>query len=303
MIEERSPQAHNPLTSLLASGALALAGSLWGTGFYFGKIAFAEMSVLQDVTWRFIFGSLILVPFAFRGSRFSRSDLGLLLLAGIIGIPIQFLVQFKGLELTTVSHASLMVATLPMLLAISSVILLDEHLTNLEWLALFVSAAGAMLIALSSRHSTSGPHSSLKGDLLVLLSMVASAGMMLITKRLMTRHPPLQITSIMIVMGTLVLLICAAVSSEGLQYRFSIKVWWAAAAQGVLATAGAYLLWNWGMARVPVSRSGVFLNFEPIIGAVLGITLLNERLGISAIAGGIMIVGSAIYFSRRSAAG
>jgi drug/metabolite transporter (DMT)-like permease len=35
--------------------------------------------------------------------------------ASLLGVPVRYLVQFKGLSLTTVSHASLMVGTLPML--------------------------------------------------------------------------------------------------------------------------------------------------------------------------------------------
>jgi drug/metabolite transporter (DMT)-like permease len=62
----------------------------------------------------------------------------------------------------------------------------------------------------------------------------------------------------------------------------------------------AFLLWNWGLARVPTSRAGVFLNMEPLVGAILGLIFLRESLGISAILGGLMILGSAAYFSTRN---
>ena len=35
--------------------ALAMAGCLWGTGFYFGKIALSEMPVATMVLFRFVF--------------------------------------------------------------------------------------------------------------------------------------------------------------------------------------------------------------------------------------------------------
>ena len=43
--------------------ALATAGFLWGTGFFFGKIALSEMPVATMVLFRFVFACAGLVPF------------------------------------------------------------------------------------------------------------------------------------------------------------------------------------------------------------------------------------------------
>lgn len=43
--------------------ACALASSLWGCGFFFGKIAMAEMSSAHMVLYRFLFGMAVLLPF------------------------------------------------------------------------------------------------------------------------------------------------------------------------------------------------------------------------------------------------
>jgi drug/metabolite transporter (DMT)-like permease len=133
----------NELPSRLAAASLAAAGSLWGTGFFFGKIAFREMSVTENVAFRFVFGSMVLLPFLLKNWKpFRGQELGMLLLAGIVGVPVQFLLQFKGLQLTTVSHASLIVATLPMLLALGSAAYLRERLAGMEWATLLLSALG-----------------------------------------------------------------------------------------------------------------------------------------------------------------
>src|SRR5207302_9401820 len=78
--------------------SLAAAGCLWGTGFLFGKITFAEMTVSENVGYRFIFGSLGLAPVLWK--RFPTSlrwrAWCLLLVASVVGVPIQFLLQYKG---------------------------------------------------------------------------------------------------------------------------------------------------------------------------------------------------------------
>ncbi len=106
----------------------------------------------------------------------------------------------------------------------------------------------------------------------------------------------------MIVLGTIFLVLWVMLSQPW-RFRFSPETWTALAAHGLFATAAAYLLGNWGLARVPASRAGVFLNLEPLTGALLGVFVFDETLAITAIPGGAMIIGSAVYFSWPTKAG
>ncbi|MCU1301390.1 MAG: putative 10 drug/metabolite exporter, family, superfamily [Candidatus Sulfotelmatobacter sp.] len=279
---------------------LAAAGSLWGTGFLFGKIAFYEMTVSENVAFRFLVAAVALSPvLLWRRQSFRAKDWRLLLLAALIGVPVQFLLQFKGLQLTTVSHASLIVGVLPVLLALSSAVFLNERLHGVEWGMLALSATGAVLIAFSSRNTISGPQPTAKGDFLVLLAMFAAVAMTLCTKRLVNDYDALHVTATMMVAGMIMLLIWVELTHP-LRFHFSPKTWVAVVAQGLLATAAAYLFWNLGLSRIPASRAGIFLNLEPVVGTLLGVAILHEKLGKMALLGGILIVGAAVYFSRRS---
>src|SRR5258708_9505306 len=162
----------------LGYGACALAGCFWGTGFYFGKIVLADMGVGHMVLYRFAFACIGLLPFALRHRpRLDRREWRLLLIASFFGIPVQYLVQFYGLSLTTVSHASLMVGSMPVLLGAAATLFTGERLDRIGWLALISSTVGVALIVLSRQHSSgsggpSGP--SLVGDLLVLAALLLS---------------------------------------------------------------------------------------------------------------------------------
>src|ERR1700742_3906629 len=94
-------------TYWLGYGACALAGCFWGTGFYFGKIVLASMNSDHMVFYRFVFACIGLLPFALRHRpRLTPREWRLLLTASFLGIPVQYFIQFYGLSLTTVSHAS-----------------------------------------------------------------------------------------------------------------------------------------------------------------------------------------------------
>src|ERR1700712_3640363 len=108
-----------PQNRTLGFAACMLASSLWGCGFVFGKIALAEMNPGAMVFYRFAFACVVLIPLLFtHRPTFSAREWGYLLFSAFLGVPVQFLLQFEGLKLTTVSHASLMVGLMPVILAV-----------------------------------------------------------------------------------------------------------------------------------------------------------------------------------------
>ena len=85
-----------------AFAALATAGCLWGTGFLFGKWAFDELSASELVLYRFVFASIGFAPITWRAmrnaqTRIARQDYSLIFIAALLGVPVQFLIQFEGL--------------------------------------------------------------------------------------------------------------------------------------------------------------------------------------------------------------
>jgi drug/metabolite transporter (DMT)-like permease len=230
----------------------------------------------------------------------NRREWGLLLVASFFGVPMQFLIQFYALSITTVSHAALMVGTMPVILAVGAAVFAHERMDLVGWMALAGSTCGAALIALGGGiHAKGG--ATLAGDLLVVVSLLIALSWILINKELMERHSHVVVTAYGLAIGTLMLAVWVP-----LQYGMppmsgvSTKAWLALAGSGVLCTATTTLLWNWGMTQVPASQAGVLLNMEPLIGSLLGVLVLGERLGPSAWIGGGLILASAITLTTRS---
>ncbi len=297
----------------LGYGACLVAGCLWGTGFYFGRLALNEMSVEHMVLYRFLFASLGMLPVAVvHRSRFrlTGGEARLLLVSAALGVPVQFLLQFHGLARTTVSHASLMVGAMPVLLAAAAALFAGERLDRLGWLALSGSTVGAALIVLGgSRGPAVHGEPTLTGDLMVVASLVTSLAWILLSKKLMQTHSPPVVTAYTILSGTAMLAVWvlgpwlislpliplthAHVQPPPLAH-VSPTAWMALAISGLLCTATTTLLWNWGIHHVPASRAGVFLNIEPALGSWLGVKLLGEHLGPYAWVGGGIILAAAV---------
>ena len=251
------------------------------------------------VLYRFLFAIVPMLPLLItHPPKFNRKEWAVLLAASFLGVPIQFLLQFYGLSLTTVSHAALMVGMMPVLLAAGATMWAHEHMDMVGWLALAGSTCGAALIALGH---VNGGGSSLAGDLCVVLSLAIALFWILSNKQLMERHSAITVTVYGQAVGTVMLMMWVP-----LQYGMppiagvSWKAWAALIASGVLCTATTTLLWNYGLTQVPASQAGILLNMEPLMGSVLGVIVLGERLGPSAWAGGGLILASAVTLTTRS---
>jgi drug/metabolite transporter (DMT)-like permease len=296
-VQPRTPSA----TAFLGYGSCALAGCFWGTGFFWGKIALTELSVGHMVFYRFFFACIGLLP-VLRRPSFGKKDWLLLAISALLGIPLQFLVQFYGLSLTTVSHAALMVGTMPVILAVGATIFTHERLDWKGWLALAGSTTGVTLITLSgTRHQQTAHGPSFTGDILIVVSLVIALGWVLLNRDLMHRHTPMTVTAWTIFTGT-AMLILWIFPVDGLPpiHGLSANVWISCAAGGLLCTSAATFLWNWGIHHVPASRAGVFLNIEPALGSILGVELLGDKLGPAAWLGGALILTAAIVLTTTS---
>jgi drug/metabolite transporter (DMT)-like permease len=253
------------------------------------------------VLYRFLFASIGFAPAVWKGlrraeTRIARADVPLVFAAAILGVPIQFLIQFAGLARTTVTHASLMVGVLPVLLAAGSALFAHERVTPKRWLALIASALGAALIAIGASTGEAGSQATLAGDLLVAVSLFAGVAWILICQRLMKggRYSSINASAYVMTAGAIMLAVWV-IGTEGLPpIHLSALTWMSVAASGILATTATTYLWNWGLVRVPASQAGVFLNLEPVVGAALGVALLHDVLGPFALLGGMMVVAAAV---------
>ena len=124
------------------------------------------------------------------------------------------------------------------------------------------------------------------GNALILLSLLAVVGWVLTGKRLGEVYPPVAATAWVLALGTLTLA-PAALLWEGTPRLdlLTSRGWASVLVLGFGCSAATYALWNWGVGRVPVSRAGVFLNLEPLIGALIGILVLGEGWGLVTVAG------------------
>jgi drug/metabolite transporter (DMT)-like permease len=274
-----------------ALAAVALACIVWGASFLFAKLALAELPASHLVLWRFAIAAALLAPFAARRGLPRRRDLPLLALTGVLCVPVSLGLQFAGLARTSVASASLIVGTGTPILAVAGAIFRAERLGARGWWAVALSTVGLAVVV-----GLPGAGRTWQGDALVFASMVVTAAWVLLSTGLIARYGGLAATAWILGIGALVQAPIAWIDHPPIWPSTPLG-WWTVLALAVPCTALAFALWNWGLERVEAGRAGIYINLEPVVGALLGIGFLGDNFGPALAVGGALVLLASLLAS------
>lgn len=264
--------------------ALTLAGLFWGLGFPLGKLALREVAPAHMVLLRFAVASIASLPFAL-GSVEARALFRspAVVAAGVL-YGLAFIVQFEGLAGVTVTLAALLVGAMPALVAVAAWAM-GERVSRASWMGVAGATLGAALIA-----GKPGGAGTPIGIALSLASLVVFLGWLILAKRAPATRSPLAVPAVTLVVALLAILPVALVLHGPPSLAIGPVAWSGIIGQGLLSTFFATAAWQYGAARVDSASAGVFINIEPLFGALVGITLFGDPAGLALIAGGVLIV-------------
>jgi drug/metabolite transporter (DMT)-like permease len=251
-----------------------------------GALALAELAI----------ASLILVPLALtrgaRGSPIAGSDLLSVAAMGVAGFALAFSLSNWGIRLSGASNAALLITVEPASLLVLSPLLLGEHLSRRQGVAALLTLLGATTIVVNGIPGvTAALAPRWRGDLLLVAAGVAYASYTLLGRRLLSRHSPLRVTAWSILWGAIGMLPVTAVE----RLSGHVSTWTPAAILGLLylsvvvVTLG-FMAWNYALERVEAPQAAIFLNLQPLVGALLGVLWLGEPLTAVTITGGLLII-------------
>jgi O-acetylserine/cysteine efflux transporter len=272
-----------------AVAALAAAGIAWGFSVPFSKAALGWLPPGWLVTFRFALAAAVLLVTVDRAAL--RAALRPAVLAwGAVGLGGSVLVQNTGLALTSVSHASLLIGTGPVLVAVIAAAWLRDVARPVAWAGFAVSVSGVAVIA--AGHGGGASHA---GDALVLVSALLSATMTVAQGRLLVGQNPAAITAVLF-LGAALAALPVALGTEGLPPApaaggAGIGALLAVAGLTVIGTLVPFTLFAYGQGKVATEVAGAFLNLEPLVGTLVGVVAFGDPAGPRLLVGAVAILG------------
>lgn len=208
----------------------------------------------------------------------------------------EFMCLYNALDVSTVSRSSVIFYSMPLWLALASVVFLpDEGLTKRKVLGLAL-AFGGVVIALAER---GGGQISWTGDLLALTSALCWAGIVLVVRVTPLAHvPPEQQLISQVMISAPILLLLAPLFGPMLREVEAIHLWGMAFQIIGVASLG-FLAWFWLMKRYPANSVASFSFISPVASVLLGWALLEEEIAPSIWIALVLVAAGITLINRK----
>lgn len=266
---------------------------VWGANFIVSKVAIADVPPLIFITARFFCIWILMLPFM----RWHAGQMGNVLAISIFAGAGHFALMILALaNADDVAPVAIGVQLVPPFSTLLSVMFLGERLGPWRLSALAISFGGILLIGF---------------DPVIFhywqaLAMAAGAALSMAIAQIFMRQVkgvPAYDMQGWVGLGTwpVLLLLSLWLETAPLTKLFEADlVGWASVAYTVLAVSlvghvGLY----WILQRHEITRIAPFLLLAPVIGAILGIVLLDDVVTWRLVVGGIMIFGGVLIITLR----
>ncbi|MDT0321636.1 DMT family transporter [Streptomyces millisiae] len=281
--------------------AVVAAALFWSSSYAVTKRVLEDVGPLTIGAVRFTLAALLLGVLVRLGRRRpARPDARqrrLLHLSGFLGITVYFVLENVGVDLSTASDASLIVATYPLMTMLVELFVHRARIPLSRVAGVLLATVGAFLVVRNGAEVGGG--SRWLGDVLLLLGGLAWAGYNVLGKRASAGQDAVSVTYHQTLAGAAGFLLASLLEAD--EWRVpgvtasSLLVYLA-----VACSVGGFLLYNYGLRQMASSVAVNILNLVPVFGVIGAVVVNGESIRpAQAVGGVVIIVGVALGMVER----
>lgn len=288
-----------------AYSAMTIAMIAVGSSFVVGKRILESFPVYLASGLRYGMAAILLLVILYvkekKMPKIEKKDIFLLFLLALTGVFGFSVLLLYGLQYTSAVESGIITSTSPMVISLISFFFLKEKLTRRQWYGVLLAVCGISAIHLLSGevHDIVPGVSRWAGDLLILGAVIGEALFTIFGKVLSKRLSALAISTFATAAGFVMFLPFAVY--EAITFDFSqptFSDWMYIVYYALAVTVIGFVLWYYGVSKVPASTSAVFTGVIAVSSLLLSYVFLNEAfhwghlLGICFVLFGIFISAS-----------
>lgn len=277
------------LSTMIAVASVVL---IWSTTFASLRATLDHFTPGHLVFLRWWAAAIVLIAYGFatRMRLPALRDIPAVVAAGLLGFTVYQLALANGQVGLTAGSAGFLINLAPMLTTLLATSLTREPAHRWTWIGLVVSTAGIALLGVArGGFGGSLPHAGL-----VLMAAASFAGYVLLSKPLLAKYRPIEVTTYAIVSGSLPFAFLAPGSLAALSGA-SMTGLLSLAYMAIVPGALSYVLWSRAVAGMPAGVAARFLYAIPVLGLAVAWLWLGEVPSFLAVVGGLIsVVGVAI---------
>ncbi len=277
----------------------------WACAFPFIKILLKELSFINLTIMRFVVVFIILIIFiplqSKRITPIQKKDIIPIFLLGFFGVIGYHLGLNYGEQYVSAGAASLIIATIPIFVAIMSIIYLKEKITIKKGFGITISLIGVTIISLWGTAGTNIEINYIYGAFGVLFAALMGAFYTIAGKKMLKRYSGLSLTVYAMLLGSIGLIPFANRDLPNQILNLSLTSWGALIFLGIFSTITAYTLWYIALETRDATEISPFLYAIPVVSTILSYFLVNERITLFFILGGMLVItGLLLVNSKKS---
>ncbi|MFP3845736.1 DMT family transporter [Priestia filamentosa] len=212
--------------------------------------------------------------------KFTKHDFLILCLLSLTGVCGFSILLLYGLQYTTATESGIITSTSPMVICLISFLFLKEKMSRRQWSGVLLAVCGIAAI-----HLLTGDTQEIVpgiprwvGTLLIFGAVIGEALFTIFGKVLSKKMSPLCIATFATIIGFLMFLPFSIY--EAISFNFSqptILEWMYIVYYAVIVTVIGFVLWYYGVSKVPVSTSAVFTGIIAVSSLILSYIFLKEQ--------------------------
>ena len=251
---------------------------------------------------RVIGGSILffLTYIFFVKERVKKKDFFRLMLCGLFGVAINQLFFFEGLNLTTPINAAIIMTISPVLVIITSAIIIKEKITVRKIIGIFLGLIGACILILNSG-DISFENDFFTGNILVLINATSYAIYLVLVKTLMKRYNPITVMFYVFIFGLIFVLPFGIDEIQKIDLTtFNEEIYLKIGFVVICTTFIAYMFNAFALKSLNPSVVSVYIYLQPLLASLIAIALNSDSLSLVKILSAIFIFSAVFLVSIPS---
>jgi len=257
------------------------------------QIIFLRISGALILIWL-----LELITPAANKAKIQRKDLLRVAIAALLGISLNQILFFTGLNQTTPVDSAIINSTNPLMVILLSYLFLKQPIKITKVLGIILGAFGALLLILNSSSYSFG-NSGQIGNIYIVANTLSWSLYLVIVKPLTTKYHPYLLMRWVFLFGFFFALPTTLKPFLDINTsNFTLYTWFSIAYVIIGTTFLAYLFITFGLRRLSPPVVAFYTYIQPVIVAIIGILLFREVISLAKILAALLIF-SGIYLVNK----
>lgn len=201
-----------------------------------------------------------------------KADRMAFLRAAILGMAINMLAFFKGLEYSTPINSTVIITTTPIMVFLFSVLLLKENIRPKRAIGVLMGFLGALSLILFSQQATANASNISLGNFLFVINASAYGLYMIYVKPLSEKYNTIHLLKWLFLIGLVITMPFTLPELMAVDFQqLPLSIWWRIGFVVLGTTFMTYLLMVYAIRHLRATSLSVFTYLQPIIGIVYAV--------------------------------